>query len=220
MGINASKTCTKCKLTKSLEDFSRDSSTKDLIRRHCRECNAESARLKHVRYISKGNCTQCRRPHEGEGICCPDCLAKAQRRYLDRDPNACLECRKSDLITSLLCEFCWLKEVSRRFLKTRSKGSELKDLMVQQGYRCALSGVPIRFGLNASIDHILPKSLGGQDTLDNYRWVHTRVNQLRGNLTDAELYDLCYRVVNSLGPKVEPTGRETTWTETYKNGIY
>lgn len=219
--VTSTKICSRCRVAKSLEAFSKDAKSKDHTRRHCRDCNAETARLKHVRYASNGQCTQCRQPYEGQGLCCHECLDKARRRYRDRDPESCLSChRVGGLITTLLCEPCWLKEVSKRFLGSKKHWSELKDLIIKQGNRCALSGVPIRMGLNASVDHIIPKSLGGGSVMLNFRWVHTRVNQLRGNLSDAELLDLCSRVTTTLGSQGLIGKGESTWIDTYKNGIH
>jgi len=217
--IEDAKTCSRCRETKALESFSNNPKSKDQKRGICRDCDAASARLRHARYLSNGVCSQCRKPHDGDGVCCPECLTKAKYRYVDRDPNICFYCHSAELVTSLYCETCWLKEVSWRFLKSRRRGDELKALMTRQSYRCALSGVQLRLGLNASIDHIIPKSLGGEDSIENYRWVHTRVNRIRGNLSDAELYDLCSLVADTLSNQ-KSCGRDSTWMETYKNGIY
>lgn len=41
-----------------------------------------------------------------------------------------------------------------------------------------------RHPTSAEVDHIIPHSLGGQDTLDNVRVICRRCNQSRGNRTE------------------------------------
>ena len=218
--VAATKTCSRCKEPKSLDSFCRDVHAKDGLHSSCRVCTADAARLKTAKRRSSGVCTQCYQPHAGPGVCCPECLEQRKQEYANRDRGQCWLCQKPGLITALYCEDCWLAEVSKRFLGPRKRGAELKDLFTRQGHRCALSGVPLQLGRNASLDHILPKSCGGADDVVNYRWVHTRVNQLRGNLTDGEFYDLCARVVGVLGADPLSCGRDATWLETYRNGIF
>lgn len=189
-------------------------------RKDCKICSSAADRLRNLRCRTSGKCTQCRRAHDGLGVCCSECLEEAKLRYVDREPNCCVACRKPGLLTSTYCEECWLKALAKRFLGSRHRGLELKEILIRQSYRCALSGVLLRLGLNASLDHILPKALGGTNDVTNYRWVHTRVNQLRGNLSDEELYDLCSRLVECLSTRANLLGRDATWTEAYKNGIY
>lgn len=200
-----------------MDAYTKDSATRDGKRRSCRQCEATAARTRKARWKDGGRCTQCRQLHTNTGACCEPCLMRAKQRYADRHPEECASCRRGGLVNATQCEECWLKSVSRRFLGSTTKGVELKDMMVRQNFRCAVSGVPIRFGLNASLDHITPKSLGGVSDITNYRWVHTRVNQVRGNLSDAELYDLCSRIVATLAGQ---TLSEPTWLEAFRNGIY
>jgi len=203
------KICSKCGGHFPLEDFTKDASTRDGRRGRCRSCTRAAANRQTAARRSSGKCTQCGLPHAGQGACCPRCLERHKDAYVNRDPEICWLCRSPDLITALYCESCWLKEASKRFLGSRARGPELKELLVQQGFRCALTGVPLRFGQNASVDHIIPRSQGGADTLENYRWVHTRINGLRGDLADPELYDLCLRVVEISGK--QSCGRDPTW---------
>jgi hypothetical protein len=60
---------------------------------------------------------------------------------------------------------------------------------------CALTGWPLEYGKTASIDHIIPKSRGGDSTLRNLRWVDKRVNFAKRDLSDEEFIVLCRAVV-------------------------
>ena len=51
---------------------------------------------------------------------------------------------------------------------------------------CALCGKPMT-PWNRTIDHIIPKSKGGNDRKDNLRYVHKNCNQLKGNMEDKVL---------------------------------
>lgn len=68
---------------------------------------------------------------------------------------------------------------------------KLKD----QGYRCAVTGDLITPGLNASLDHIVPRSAGGEATLDNLQWVTKQVNTAKSNLSSQEFIELCRKVI-------------------------
>jgi 5-methylcytosine-specific restriction endonuclease McrA len=61
----------------------------------------------------------------------------------------------------------------------------LRGILIQQGYRCALSGVVISPD-NAELDHMTPLSKGGLHTIDNVQIVHPVVNALKGQMTDEE----------------------------------
>lgn len=78
---------------------------------------------------------------------------------------------------------------------------ELGELFEKQGERCAVTGEDIRFGINtksrrtASIDRI-DNSKGY--SIDNVRWVHVRVNQMKNDMTDKDLYFWCDKILNGL----------------------
>lgn len=65
-----------------------------------------------------------------------------------------------------------------------------------QNRRCALSGVPIVFGISrqftASLDRI--DSNKGY-TKDNIQWVHKTINRMKGSLPDDELKQWAYLIV-------------------------
>ena len=78
----------------------------------------------------------------------------------------------------------------------------LLDLLEQQQYTCALSGVAIH--LPQSIEHEMRGDITASlDRIDNahgyfpgnVRWVHKAVNRLRGSLSDEELLLFCQKIV-------------------------
>lgn len=76
----------------------------------------------------------------------------------------------------------------------------LEQTLINQGGNCALSGIPIDL-LTCEIDHILPETRGGSDELSNLRLVCTRANEAKGNMTDAEFFELCRNVIRKSSGK-------------------
>ena len=62
---------------------------------------------------------------------------------------------------------------------------ELRNLLKQQDYTCAISGVKLT-PETASLDHIIPHSHGGTDEISNAQWLHSEVNRIKGSLTYEE----------------------------------
>jgi CRISPR/Cas system Type II protein with McrA/HNH and RuvC-like nuclease domain len=90
----------------------------------------------------------------------------------------CIICHKN---TGLIgknkswCESCWLKKVSLQYTGAKNNWLKLKNKLISQKYKCIYSGEKLILGINASIDHIIPKSLGGADNINNLQWVDYRI---------------------------------------------
>lgn len=93
----------------------------------------------------------------------------------------------------------WVKE----HLPQRSTTMAEADQLLQQLHDhpfCAYSGLPIDI-TTAELDHRVPvaRCLDFPDVdvqaLDNLCWVHTTINRMKYNLTEAELVDVCSKVV-------------------------
>ena len=68
---------------------------------------------------------------------------------------------------------------------------QLKAKLGSQQYMCAYTGEKLVPGVNASIDHLVPRSRGGNDAPDNLHWVSFRVNVMKGDMTHEEFLALC-----------------------------
>ena len=66
-------------------------------------------------------------------------------------------------------------------------------LLDHQHYRCALTGRALT-PETASIDHILPISLGGAHIIENTQVLHKDVNRAKGSMTSEEFVGLCREV--------------------------
>jgi hypothetical protein len=90
------------------------------------------------------------------------------------------------------------------------------DLFVQQGKRCALTGLPITLhpssveeGANtASLDRI--DSSKGY-TKDNVQWVHTAINFMKHSLSEAEFVRLCCLVAWHKGAEFGTGTPDAPW---------
>lgn len=65
----------------------------------------------------------------------------------------------------------------------------------QQQYRCALTGRELTPD-TAALDHIEPKSLGNNDTLDNVHWVYGEVNKAKGTMELGAFIAMCCEVAD------------------------
>jgi 5-methylcytosine-specific restriction endonuclease McrA len=79
-----------------------------------------------------------------------------------------------------------------RFLDGVS-AKDLWSLWKKQRGRCALTGR--KLDRTAHLDHKLPKSRGGQSTLDNLQWLCSDANYLKRHMTNKEFLSLCRDVI-------------------------
>lgn len=90
---------------------------------------------------------------------------------------------------SLVCAKCWLKQVARTTLGEMKRWQELL-LLYQYQSVCPYTGKQLYLAVNATLDHIIPRSRGGMNCLDNLQWVYRcgpfDVNRMKGDMTDEE----------------------------------
>lgn len=115
-------------------------------------------------------------------------------RMLDRD-------YKRKHVFKKLCEYS-----NRHFKQKDRKPFERKEydkilpfdlwkLAKKQKLICPLSGVKLD-RKTISVDHIIAKSKGGKNTLNNIRLVHVWANRMRLNHTDKQFLDFCRTIVD------------------------
>ena len=76
----------------------------------------------------------------------------------------------------------------------RLTGAALFQLLVDQEFRCALTGDELT-PENATLDHRIPRKHGGSDSVSNLQWVIKQANAAKGTMMMQEFVDLCRRVV-------------------------
>jgi len=108
----------------------------------------------------------------------------------------CIFCRNSKLPNAHVCERHYFLNVATT-LKNRNLASGLDLLWQLQEGKCYLTGRKLIMGVNASIDHIIPKCKNGKvDSLENVRWCDKGVNWLKSGHTINELIQLCKEVID------------------------
>ncbi len=64
-----------------------------------------------------------------------------------------------------------------------------------QGGRCALTGGLLLPGVNASVDHIVPRSAGGTSDETNLQWVVADVNGWKGAMPMTRVVEMARKIV-------------------------
>jgi len=87
--------------------------------------------------------------------------------------------------------------VRKRGRRRRSETLRLQDvreLLLLQNQRCALSGRPLTPDC-AALDHVIAISRGGEHQIENAQILHKEVNRAKGALNNEDFLALCREVV-------------------------
>ncbi len=147
-------------------------------------------------------CTRgCGQPSGGKTRC-SSCLERHNRHnrqtYRERVLRGqCTNCM-SGAEVGIFCFTHWLKNVGVPHKLGNKQGTALLRRLweSQKGY-CAITGEVMVPGSTASLDHIIPKSRGGQSDEGNLQWVLLRVNRLKWDMTYTELIQTCRQVLQA-----------------------
>ena len=88
--------------------------------------------------------------------------------------------------------------------------AELKDKIINDPY-CYLTGEQLELedSQHWSLDHIVPKSRGGTNELTNAGQTLKIVNQMKSDMTVDELHEMCKKILNHAGYRVEKLTENT-----------
>ena len=145
---------------------------------------------------AQGLCLECnKRAVEGKVRCKAHILRRQEPRQQKKDVAhksfLCAECfREARLKNNRLCETCYYKSISRKHFDTSLCWKELQEKFKSQAGRCALSGLPLALGVNAELDHIIPKARQGCKDAANTQWVLRAVNRMKNNMLERDFYTL------------------------------
>jgi 5-methylcytosine-specific restriction endonuclease McrA len=149
--------------------------------------------------LATGCCSSCNDPRHENTTYCIVHLQKRRRwesvrRKIRVSSGGCGSCATGIPIgDTVLCLKCWWSIKASTFGST-ALIQPLQELWRKQDGKCALSGLSLTVGENASIDHIMPKSKGGSNKIENLRWLHTSVNSGKGILSDEQFIEVCKAV--------------------------
>lgn len=94
--------------------------------------------------------------------------------------------------------FKYLEVLTNRLYKdSKICAFDLAKIFKKQKGHCALTGQRLTRD-NMSVDHIVPKSSGGQNVPSNLRLTTKSVNIMRNTMDDLTFHTLCQQVVNTL----------------------
>lgn len=108
-------------------------------------------------------------------------------------------------------------ESVRKFQKRDNKSNGKVDTQIKVNFNwkdivekfgvdtfCYLSGEPLNLNnKNFSLDHIIPSSKGGPNTLDNLGITHRVVNEMKNDLLVPELLEWCIKILKFNGYDVK-----------------
>jgi hypothetical protein len=87
-----------------------------------------------------------------------------------------------------------IHEERRQIRESDVTQANLLRLIESQDYKCALTGEDLT-PQTASLDHKTPRSMGGENTIDNVWFVLDAVNKAKGTMSTEQFIDLCRKVV-------------------------
>lgn len=173
----------------------------------CKICaDQQAVYIKQQREIRRCNnlCTECGEPVvDGKNLCDRHLTIRQNsilkindKRMNRRKKGLCEQCGDTSLnrpgLVYRVCEMCYLKTVAKGNLKDTKRWSSLKSLLELQNNVCPYTGHQLILGVNATLDHKVPISRGGDHSLSNLQWLYFDiyggfdVNRMKGALTDEE----------------------------------
>lgn len=166
--------------------------------------NIERVRKWQEEQKSKGLCIECANP--ATGLRCDACNKRRaenrKKKYNEwKEKGLCCQCGKETIVGKTICETHYLKQVSYDRLGTAKYWKNLKVLIINQNFKCALTGDIISFNSGVELDHIIPKNRGGKDELSNVQWVTKQANSFKSDRTESELFELCNKIVTTIKNK-------------------
>ena len=166
--------------------------------------NIERVRKWQQEQKSKGLCIEC--SNTASGLRCDACNKRRaenrKKNYQEwKEKGLCCQCGKQSIIGKTVCENHYLKQVSYDRLGTAKYWKDLKELIIKQDFKCALTGDKISLEKGIELDHIIPKNRGGKDELSNVQWVTKQANCFKSDRTESELFELCNKIVTTIKNK-------------------
>jgi hypothetical protein len=150
---------------------------------NCQNKRNDDSLDKRKHRTAEGKCCCGRERDDLSYLTCSKCRISSKEGYKKRiegvNKGRCISCSDSRLSYNRRCEVCYLKLLSTKHLGNSSRWGELKlKYDFQQGI-CPYTGIILVIGNNAALDHIVPKSSGGESVIDNLQWVYDLANVMK-----------------------------------------
>ena len=140
---------------------------------------------------NKGMCANCgKKPNTKGTPYCDKCGERRTTRWKSlvierREKGLCTKCGKPAVVGDV-CESCWFKNISVSATGRYKNWCILKELLISQDFLCVYTGRKLTIGVNASLDHIIPSSKGGDNSIENLQWVDLSVNLMKRDMNHQE----------------------------------
>ena len=117
--------------------------------------------------------------------------------------GGCDQCGNPTLPNAQTCEKHYLQDVASNRMGSTRYWTDLKRIWDEQIGKCAYSDEKLVLGVNASLDHIVPISQRPdlKSDVSNVQWVSRRMNVIKNDLTESEMYALFKSVLKKLEQK-------------------
>jgi hypothetical protein len=167
----------------------------------CDGCRTKSAERRRELSVN-GICQRCgKQPinFDRSAATCEQCLnrqlaATTRRRKESHAAGKCVRCRRENRVDNHYCERCWFEH---RAKANGTSAESLRAIWTRQGGRCALSGVELSPGSDASVDHVIPVCRGGCLDESNLQWVALQVNYSKRDRTNEEFIAMCKAIATT-----------------------
>jgi hypothetical protein len=110
----------------------------------------------------------------------------------------CINCCTPVVGNIQTCKICTLKAHMRKATGSSVGWENLLKIFEKQDGRCCYTGVVLELGVNASVDHAIPrthKDFPGDADFTNLVWTTREVNRFKSTLTSAELKEYCAGII-------------------------
>ncbi len=174
----------------------------------CNKCVKDSNRRnleRTLKFNNLGLCRLCGKNKDNKLNMCDSCRrkenARAKQKVLNYIKNKlCITCAKPAEILNkyCLCRVCWFKRIASSRTKNIGNWEVIKNKLENQNYICFYSGRKLIIGKNASLDHIIPKTRGGSDDINNLHWIDITVNKMKNNMNEKEFYQIIKDLYNNI----------------------
>lgn len=163
----------------------------------CIERSRVNQKKRRKKFRDAGLCIKCgKKAPSDKHSKCEDCLDLQMNAYRERrksqktNKRLCLDCGIQIGDSGRVCQDCHVKRVSVKRTGSVANWEMLKKKFHDQKGLCPYSGKQLTLAIDADLDHIVPKSMGGKDQLQNLQWVWSKVNQMKWNLVEQEFLDI------------------------------
>ena len=157
----------------------------------------------------EGVCISCRKLPAVDGLLiCRSCSDKKKRvsktlRSERLSRGLCERCGKKPPVDGgQNCEECVVERAARMQLGSSKLSSLLWDKFAEQKGICPYTGMKLRIGVDASVDHVIPKSRGGTNDMENIQWVHVWINWMKNDTPKGEFVSKLKKFMEASYPTV------------------